>query len=156
MGLSTGDASIVRSAAAGFKRILRSSREDGEPFVDVLFSNLAEANALLEVLAGDGGSAKVSAGAAAVALSRFARVAFVTDGENGSDVGVAGNATCPAVHVHVDAEATKLVETCGAGDAYAAGVMYAWHVLESRGSMGLEAWGTVANFASKLAAVVVG
>ena len=89
-----------------------------------------------------------------MALSQFARVAVVTDGERGSNIAVAADSAALPMHVHVDATAARLVDACGAGDTYAAGVMYAWHLLEKY-PMGVAEWRVAGQFASRLAGMVV-
>ena len=67
---------------------------------------------------------------------QFVQFFVVTNGELGSEIAVGGDRIGEvALHAHADAEPVAMVETCGAGDTYAAGVMYAWSVLEG-GAMG--------------------
>ncbi|KAL0698295.1 hypothetical protein Bca4012_054417 [Brassica carinata] len=82
-------------------------------------------------------------GLIAALLSHFAPFVSVTDGIKGSYIGVKGEATSipPSLCVPVD--------TCGAGDAYASGILYGiW-----RGVTDLKGMG---DLATKIAASVVG
>ncbi|GAB4858156.1 hypothetical protein Ancab_009553 [Ancistrocladus abbreviatus] len=106
-------------------------------FADIIFANSDEARALCHF------SAKESPIAATRYLSHFVPLVSVTDGPSGSYVGVKGGA------VYIPPSPCVPVDTCGAGDAYASGILYG--IL--RGVSNLKDMGT---FADRVAAVVVG
>lgn len=76
-------------------------------------------------------------------LSQFVPLVSVTDGPKGSYIGVNGEA------VYIPPSPCVPVDTCGAGDAYASGILYG----VSRGISDVRSIGTIA---SKVAATVVG
>lgn len=103
VALTASDVTVVRRHRRAFLALL--------PHVDVLFANSAEARALVR---------EADAGACASRLSRTCPFVVVTDGPRGAHVVSRGRAHHVPSH-HVD---LPLVDTCGAGDAYAAGVLY--------------------------------
>lgn len=106
-------------------------------YADVVFANSDEARALCDF------SPKESPIAATRYLSHFVPLVSVTDGPRGSYIGVKGEA------VYVPPSPCVPVDTCGAGDAYASGILYG--IL--RGVSDLKGMGTLA---SRIAATVVG
>ena len=105
VALTCADAGVVRGAKAAFTQVLDAG-------VDVLFANAAEAEELTGLR-----EAAESAGA----LSRSVRLAVVTDGSRGAHLATAQGARLHAPPHWMD---SPPVDTCGAGDAYAAGVLY--------------------------------
>ncbi|XP_020215432.1 uncharacterized protein LOC109799298 [Cajanus cajan] len=105
--------------------------------VDLVFANGDEAKALCNF------ESKESAASAARYLSHFVPLVSVTDGPKGSYIGVKGEA------VYIPPSPCVPVDTCGAGDAYASGILYGL----LRGISDLRSIGTLA---SKVAATVVG
>ncbi|KAI4295258.1 hypothetical protein L6164_035324 [Bauhinia variegata] len=106
-------------------------------YADVVFANSDEARALCNF------DTKESSRSATRYLSHFVPLVSVTDGPRGSYIGVKGEA------VYIPPSPCIPVDTCGAGDAYASGILYG--VL--RGISDLKRIGTMA---SKVAATVVG
>ncbi|KAG6752053.1 hypothetical protein NC652_031337 [Populus alba x Populus x berolinensis] len=104
---------------------------------DVVFANSDEARALCNI------TAKDSSISATRYLSHFVPLVSVTDGQRGSYIGVKGEA------VYIPPSPCAPVDTCGAGDAYASGILYG--IL--RGVSDLRAMGTLA---ARVAATVVG
>ncbi|OIW05574.1 hypothetical protein TanjilG_23360 [Lupinus angustifolius] len=104
---------------------------------DLIFANGDEAKALCNF------NENESSAAAARYLSHFVPLVSVTDGPKGSYIGIKGEA------VYIPPSPCVPVDTCGAGDAYASGVLYG--VL--RGISDLKSIGTIA---AKVAATVVG
>lgn len=102
----------------------------------ILFTNVSEARALA------GCSEMTSPAALAKHLSKFCPLVSVTDGEKGSYLGLRGEV------VHIPAVPCTPKDTCGAGDAYAAGVLYAL----LKGAPSLESIGSIA---ARVSAVVV-
>ncbi len=104
---------------------------------DILFANADEARALCAF--GDDSTPEQ----AAKHLNQFCPLVSVTDGARGSYIGLRGELVFipPAPCVPVD--------TCGAGDAYAAGVLYGL----LRGVPDIKGMG---DLAARVAAVVVG
>ncbi|GMP25303.1 hypothetical protein CsSME_00002241 [Camellia sinensis var. sinensis] len=105
-------------------------------YADVVFANSDEARAFCHF------SSKESPASATRYLSHFVPLVSVTDGPKGSYIGVKGEA------VYIPPSPCVPVDTCGAGDAYASGILYG--IL--RGVSDLKGMGTVA---AKVAAVVV-
>ncbi|KAG4973735.1 hypothetical protein AAZX31_11G106900 [Glycine max] len=105
--------------------------------VDLVFANGDEARALCNF------EAKESAASAARYLSHFVPLASVTDGPTGSYIGVKGEA------VYIPPSPCVPVDTCGAGDAYASGILYGL----LRGISDLR---SIGSLAAKVAATVVG
>lgn len=104
---------------------------------DILFTNADEARALL------GCDSSMTPASAAEALSRYCPLVSVTDGVQGSYIGLKGEVS------YIQPASCFPVDTCGAGDAYAAGVLYGL----LRGVPDLKGIG---NLAARVAAVVVG
>ncbi|WCJ27769.1 pfkB-like carbohydrate kinase family protein [Euphorbia peplus] len=108
-----------------------------ENYADVVFANSDEAKALCDF------GPKEHTVSAARYLSHFVPFVSVTDGPRGSYIGVKGEA------VYIPPSPCVPVDTCGAGDAYASGILYG--IL--RGSSDLTGMGTLA---ARIAATVVG
>ncbi|KAL7003826.1 hypothetical protein U1Q18_004970 [Sarracenia purpurea var. burkii] len=106
-------------------------------YADVVFTNSDEARAFCHF------SRKESPVSAARYLSHFVPFVSVTDGQRGSYIGVKGEA------LYIPPPPCVPVDTCGAGDAYASGILYG--IL--RGVSDLKGMGTLA---ASVAAVVVG
>lgn len=106
-------------------------------YADIVFANSDEARALCDFVSEE------SPVAAARYLSHFVPLVSVTDGPRGSYIGVKGEA------VYIPPSPCVPVDTCGAGDAYASGVLYG--IL--RGVSDLKGMGTLA---ARIAATVVG
>jgi len=146
VALTAGDPSVV----ARHQRELQALLSDG--LVDVLFCNLEEATGLLEGLAVPPASTEKSDGpaetqwsacAAAAALAKLTSVVVVTDGAQGACVGALGNVSSVPPHW----AARGPVDVCGAGDAYAAGIVYAL-------AQGFEV-STAGDFAARVASAVI-
>lgn len=105
VALTCADASVVRAHKTGFEAALEAG-------VDVIFANAAEA----QELTGESDTA-----AAAAALAQRVAVAAVTDGSKGAMISSAG---AGLLHVAPHWMPHPPVDTCGAGDAFAAGVLY--------------------------------
>ncbi|KAF4357400.1 hypothetical protein F8388_017864 [Cannabis sativa] len=105
-------------------------------YADIIFANSDEARALCDF------SSEESPAAAARYLSHLVPLVSVTDGIKGSYIGVKGEA------VYVSPSPCVPVDTCGAGDAYASGVLYGL----LRGMSDLRAMG---GLAARIAATVV-
>ncbi|KAK1307459.1 hypothetical protein QJS10_CPA10g01152 [Acorus calamus] len=105
-------------------------------YADILFANSAEASALCGFTSQDNPISSTRY------LSHFVPFVSVTDGPRGSYIGVKGEA------IYVPPSPCTPVDTCGAGDAYASGILYA--IL--KGTSDLKSMGLLA---SKVAAVVV-
>ncbi|KAL5834649.1 hypothetical protein ACOSQ4_014146 [Xanthoceras sorbifolium] len=106
-------------------------------YADIVFANCDEARALCHF------SSKESLDSATRYLSHFVPLVSVTDGPNGSYIGVKGEA------IYIPPYPCVPVDTCGAGDAYASGILYG--IL--RGMSDLKGMGTLA---ARIAATVVG
>ncbi|CAI9089529.1 OLC1v1024116C1 [Oldenlandia corymbosa var. corymbosa] len=106
-------------------------------YADIVFANTDEARTLCDF------SDKESPVSATRYLSHFIPLVSVTDGARGSYIGAKGEA------VYIPPSPCVPVDTCGAGDAYASGILYG--VL--RGVSDLKGLGALA---SKVASVVVG
>lgn len=104
---------------------------------DIVFANSNEARALC------GFSSSKSPALAAKHISYYSPLISVTDGARGSYIAVKGEV------IYIPPSPCVPVDTCGAGDAYAAGILYG--IL--RGSSNLKGMG---NLAARVAAVVVG
>lgn len=106
----------------------------------LLFSNMEEARELCGVREGPAWSART----AAAQLGSMVSMAVVTDGARGSFVSCMGDVhAVPPAHAPLG-----VVDTCGAGDAYAAGFCYAL-------MMGHDCI-TAGSFGSNVAARVIG
>lgn len=103
VAITASDVTVVRRHRRAFLDLL--------PHVDVLFANSAEAHALVH---------EATAHACAARLGRTCPFVVVTDGPRGAHVVAHGRRHHVPPHRH----ALSLVDTCGAGDAYAAGVLY--------------------------------
>ncbi|KAK3020314.1 hypothetical protein RJ639_046526 [Escallonia herrerae] len=106
-------------------------------YADIVFANSNEARAFCHF------SPDESPMSSSRYLSHFVPLVSVTDGPKGSYIGVKGEA------VYIPPSPCVPVDTCGAGDAYASGILYG--IL--RGVSDLKGMGAVA---AKVAAVVVG
>lgn len=108
-----------------------------ENYADIVFANSDEARTFCDF------SSDESPSSAARYLSHFIPLVSVTDGPRGSYIGVKGEA------VYIPPSPCVPADTCGAGDAYASGILYG--IL--RGISDLKGIGSLA---SAVAAVVVG
>ncbi|CAN8326138.1 unnamed protein product [Cochlearia groenlandica] len=106
-------------------------------YADIIFANSDEARAFCHF------SAEESPISATRYLSHFVPFVSVTDGINGSYIGVKGEA------IYIPPSPCVPVDTCGAGDAYASGILYG--IL--RGVSDLKEMG---DLAATIAATVVG
>ncbi|XP_022995190.1 uncharacterized protein LOC111490810 [Cucurbita maxima] len=106
-------------------------------YADIVFTNHEEAGALCHF------DSKESSISAVRYLSHFVPLVSVTDGHRGSYLGVKGEA------VYIPPYPCVPLDTCGAGDAYASGILYGiMHGVSDLKQMG--------TFAAKIAARVVG
>lgn len=110
VALTAGDVGLVRRQRDELWGALHSG-------VDLLFANRSEA---AELLGKDPESC--SAREAALALGPFVDMVVVTDGASGSCISALGSLQVVPPHWTTSAP----VDTCGAGDAYAAGVLWAY------------------------------
>lgn len=106
-------------------------------YADIVFANSEEAKAFCHF------SSNESPLSATRYLSHFVPLVSVTDGPKGSYIGVKGEA------IYIPPSPCTPVDTCGAGDAYASGILYG--IL--RGVSDLKNMGSIA---SKVASIVVG
>ncbi|XP_030532849.1 uncharacterized sugar kinase slr0537 [Rhodamnia argentea] len=106
-------------------------------YADIVFANSEEARAFCHF------SSKESPVSATRYLSHFVRLVSVTDGPRGSYFGVKGEA------IYIPPSPCIPVDTCGAGDAYASGVLYG--IL--RGACDLKGIGALA---ARVASTVIG
>ncbi|MQL88889.1 hypothetical protein Taro_021453 [Colocasia esculenta] len=106
-------------------------------YADIVFANSDETRALCEF------SSRESPVSGARYLSHFVPLVSVTDGARGSYIGIKGEA------IYIPPSPCVPMDTCGAGDAYASGILYG--IL--RGASDLKGMGMLA---SRVAAVVVG
>lgn len=106
-------------------------------YAHIVFANSDEARALCHF------SNEESLVSATRYLSHFVPLVSVTDGYRGSYIGVKGEA------VYIPPSPCVPLDTCGAGDAYASGILYG--IL--RGTSDLKGMGTLA---ARIAAIVVG
>lgn len=106
-------------------------------YADIVFANSEEARSLCQF------SLEGSPAAVTRYLSYFVPLVSVTDGPKGSYFGVKGEA------IYIPPSPCIPVDTCGAGDAYASGVLYG--IL--RGVSDLKAVGALA---ARVASTVVG
>lgn len=105
---------------------------------DILFANVDEARALTC------SSSFTSPADLARLLSRSCPLVSVTDGENGAYMAARGSKA-----VYIPPAPCIPVDSCGAGDAYAAGVLYGLLA-------GVPSLRSIGKFAADVAAVVVG
>ena len=105
-------------------------------YAGIVFANSEEARALCHF------SSKESPASATRYLSHFVPLVSVTDGPRGSYIGIKGEA------VYIPPSPCEPVDTCGAGDAYASGILYSF----LRGVSDVKGMGTLA---AKVAATVV-
>ncbi|KAL4573337.1 hypothetical protein LXL04_020138 [Taraxacum kok-saghyz] len=108
-----------------------------ENHADIVFANSDEARAFCHF------SSKESPVSSTQYLSHFVPLVSVTDGPRGSYIGIKGEA------LYIPPSPCVPVDTCGAGDAYASGILYGL----LRGASGLKGMGTLA---ARVASVVVG
>ncbi|XP_028789075.1 uncharacterized protein LOC114745100 [Neltuma alba] len=108
-----------------------------ENYADIIFANSDEARVLCNF------DANESAASAARCLSFFVPLVSVTDGHRGSYIGMKGET------VYIPPSPCIPVDTCGAGDAYASGIMYG--VLR-----GISDVKRIGKIAANVAATVVG
>ncbi|KAJ4957368.1 hypothetical protein NE237_024479 [Protea cynaroides] len=108
-----------------------------ENYADIVFANSDEARAFCHF------PSKENPLSATRYLSHFVPLVSVTDGNRGSYIGVKGEA------IYIPPSPCVPVDTCGAGDAYASGILYG--IL--RGVSDLKGMGTLA---ARVAATVVG
>ncbi len=107
--LTAGDRGVVALNRGNLTQALQAGGKD-----ILIFSNKDEACELL-------GTCPLKAADAAVALGSMCSISVVTDGPSGSYVSCMGQ-----VHHIAPVEGPQgVVDTCGAGDAYAAGFCYA-------------------------------
>ena len=106
VALTCADVGVVRAHRAAFRAVLEAG-------VDVLFANADEGMQLAHAS---------DARDAAQALALGTTVAVVTDGSRGAYLATAGGAC--VVHAPPFWMPDAPVDTCGAGDAYAAGVLH--------------------------------
>ncbi|XP_020581549.1 uncharacterized protein LOC110025424 isoform X2 [Phalaenopsis equestris] len=130
IAVTASDISCIERSYAHFWEIISSH-------VDIVFSNTNEAISLCNL------TSKDSPIAAARYLSNFVPLVSVTDGPHGSYIGVNGEA------VYIPPSACVPIGTCGAGDAYASGILYG--ILK-----GVSDLKGIGMLASRVAAVVVG
>ncbi|KAI7741887.1 hypothetical protein M8C21_022461 [Ambrosia artemisiifolia] len=107
-----------------------------ENYADIVFANSDEARAFCHF------SSEESPISSTQYLSHFVPLVSVTDGPRGSYVGVKGEA------LYIPPSPCVPVDTCGAGDAYASGILYGL----LRGASDLKGMGTLA---ARVAATVV-
>ncbi|KAH7444884.1 hypothetical protein KP509_02G095700 [Ceratopteris richardii] len=130
VALTASDVSCIKRHRKQFWDLMRAR-------ADIVFTNSNEARALCDL------NEDASAQLAACMLSQQCPFVSVTDGANGSYIGVAGQVT------YISPAPCMPVDTCGAGDAYAAGILYG--IL--KGVSNVKGMG---NLAARVAAVVVG
>lgn len=130
VALTASDVSCVLRFRKNFWDVMCES-------TDILFTNIDEARALA------GFSPSTSPALTARHLSRFCPLVSVTDGDRGSYLGLKGEV------VYIPPSPCSPVDTCGAGDAYAAGVLFCLF-------QGVPDIRSMGSFASRVAAVVVG
>jgi sugar/nucleoside kinase (ribokinase family) len=115
VALTAGDAGVVARHGAEIWAVLEGG-------VDVLFTNAEEAAALAARRPGAPGAPPLGAEAAALALGPHAALVCVTNGSAGSALAALGE-----LHVIPPYWLTaEPVCTCGAGDAFAAGLLFAY------------------------------
>ncbi|GKD56370.1 PfkB-like carbohydrate kinase family protein [Tanacetum coccineum] len=107
-----------------------------ENYADIVFANSDEARAFCHF------SSEESPVSSTQYLSHFVPLVSVTDGPRGSYIGVKGEA------LYIPPSPCMPVDTCGAGDAYASGILYGL----LRGASDLKGMGSLA---ARVAATVV-
>lgn len=125
VAMTAGDAGVVERHGVEMWNLLAANK------VDMLFTNTSEAAAIvaqksasdrcLEIKS-DGTERVSSAEAAALALGPYCSLVSVTDGSTGSVLTALGQLHVVPPHWAESAP----VDTCGAGDAYAAGLLYSY------------------------------
>ncbi|KAE8656130.1 V-type proton ATPase subunit H-like [Hibiscus syriacus] len=130
IAVTASDVSCIERHYDDFWEIVRN-------YTGIVFANSDEARALCHF------SSKESPISATRYLSHFVPFVSVTDGPRGSYIGVKGEA------VYIPPSPCVPMDTCGAGDAYASGILYG--IL--RGVSDLKGMGTLA---ARTAATVVG
>uniref|UniRef100_A0A1D1YIM3 Putative sugar kinase slr0537 n=1 Tax=Anthurium amnicola TaxID=1678845 RepID=A0A1D1YIM3_9ARAE len=130
IAVTASDVSCIQRCYDNFWEIIGN-------YADIVFANSDEARAFCEF------SSKESPESAARYLSHFVPMVSVTDGPRGSYIGVKGEA------IYIPPSPCVPVDTCGAGDTYASGILYG--IL--RGASDLKGMGMLA---SRVAAVVIG
>lgn len=105
VGMTAGDANVVKRHRDGMWQVLEGG-------IDFLFANRSEAQALLQ--------RDCTAEEAALQLGPHCGMVVITDGANGSCISAMGRLQV----VPPFWASSKPVDTCGAGDGYAAGFMY--------------------------------
>ncbi|KAJ0970809.1 hypothetical protein J5N97_018768 [Dioscorea zingiberensis] len=129
IAVTASDVSCIERCYDHFWEIIRN-------YADIVFANIDEARAFCNL------NSNESAISAARYLSHFVPLVSVTNGPRGSYIGVKGEA------IYIPPSPCVPVDTCGAGDAYASGILYG--IL--RGASDLKGMGMLA---SRVAAVVV-
>lgn len=122
IAMTAADVSVVKRC--------RGEMLEAMKLADIVFTNADEAQALVgpgvgtigALLQQDCGNSRRKAEEAALQLGRLCSVAVVTDGSRGSCVTALGQLHVFPPHWSRDAP----VDTCGAGDAYAAGFLHAY------------------------------
>uniref|UniRef100_A0A7N0TBX9 Carbohydrate kinase PfkB domain-containing protein n=1 Tax=Kalanchoe fedtschenkoi TaxID=63787 RepID=A0A7N0TBX9_KALFE len=130
VAVTASDVSCIKRHYDNFWEIIKS-------YADIIFGSSSEARAFCDH------SSDESPVSAARYLSHYVPLIFITDGPKGSYIGVKGEAT------HIPPSPCVPIDTCGAGDAYASGILYG--IL--RGLPDLKGMG---DLAARVAAVVVG
>ncbi|MFS8023596.1 putative ribokinase [Helianthus anomalus] len=108
-----------------------------ENYADIVFANSDEARTFCHFSSGE------SPISATRYLSHFVPLVSVTDGQQGSYIGVKGEA------LYIPPSPCTPVDTCGAGDAYASGILYGL-------LRGASDWKGMGSLAARVAATVVG
>lgn len=132
VALTAGDPSVVKRHRETIKGLIDMG-------LDIMFANSDEARALMDVQ-----EAECSGREAASHLGSIVPVAVVTDGSKGSYISALGE----VLQVPRHPAPKGAVDVCGAGDAYAAGMLFCL-------CQGYDLK-TAGGFGSKVAAVVVG
>jgi len=128
VGMTAGDANVVTRHREDMWQVL-------EQGLDFLFANRSEAQALLQ--------RECSAEEAALQLGPYCGMVVITDGANGSCISAMGRLQV----VPPFWASSKPVDTCGAGDGYAAGFLYGFLTGLDPASMG--------RFGARVASTVI-
>lgn len=128
VGMTAGDANVVTRHREEMWQVL-------EQGIDFLFANRSEAQALLQ--------RECSAEEAALQLGPYCGMVVITDGANGSCISAMGRLQV----VPPFWASSKPVDTCGAGDGYAAGFLYGFLTGLDPSSMG--------RFGARVASTVI-